>query len=102
MFEDPRFKDLKRRLLRFVVPASVAFMVWYLSYVLLSAYARDFMSTVLFGNVNIALILGLGQFASTFLIAVAYSSYTRKHVDPQAIELFDELSDEERKEEARA
>ncbi|QSB06141.1 DUF485 domain-containing protein [Natronoglycomyces albus] len=94
MFTDPRFIDLKKRLLRFIVPVSFAFMAWYLLYVLLSAYARDFMSTVLFGSVNIALALGIAQFVTTFGIAVAYSTYTRRHVDPEASALCDELNEE--------
>lgn len=84
MHDDPRFLDLKRRLFRFVVPFTVGFLVWYFLYVLLSAYARDFMGTVLFGNVNLALVLGLGQFVSTFGIAWGYSRYAARRFDPSA------------------
>ena len=48
---------------------TVAFLLWYALYVLLSAYARDFMSTKVVGHINVALIFGLLQFVSTFLIA---------------------------------
>ena len=65
----PEFDALRRALRRFVFPVSAAFLVWYALYVLLSAYARDFMSTKVVGHVNIALIFGLLQFVSTFLIA---------------------------------
>lgn len=91
MHDDPRFVDLKRRLFRFIVPAAIAFLAWYLLYVLLSAYARDFMGTVVFGNINVALIFGLLQFVSTFGIAWAYSRYTAREYDPQATVLHDEL-----------
>ena len=89
MHDDPRFVELKRRLFRFIVPATIAFLAWYLLYVLLSAYARDFMGTVVFGNINVALLLGLGQFVSTFGIAWGYSRYTARRFDPQAEELHD-------------
>jgi uncharacterized membrane protein (DUF485 family) len=89
--DDSRFVELKRRLFRFIVPATFAFLAWYLLYVLLSAYARDFMGTVVFGNVNVALLLGLGQFVSTFAIAWGYSRYASRHYDPQAIELHDAI-----------
>jgi uncharacterized membrane protein (DUF485 family) len=59
--------------------------------VLLSAYARDFMGTVLFVTINVALIFGQLQFASTFGIAWAYSRYTSREYDPQATELHDEI-----------
>ncbi len=84
MHDDPRFADLKRRLFRFIVPATAGFLAWYFLYVLLSAYARDFMGTELFGNVNVALVLGLGQFVSTFGIAWAYSRYAARRFDPPA------------------
>lgn len=91
MHGDPRFTELKRRLYRFVFPVSLAFMAWYLLYVLMSAFGRDFMGVVLFGNVNVALVFGVLQFVSTFGIAILYTNYARRRLDDQAIELRDEL-----------
>ena len=78
------FQGLRRTLRRFVFPATVGFLAWYLLYVLLSAYARDFMDNRLFGNINVAYVLGLLQFVSTFVIAFFYSRYAEKHFDPTA------------------
>ena len=78
------FQGLKRTLRRFVFPATALFLGWYLLYVLLTAYARDFMSTKLLGEINIAYVLGLMQFVSTFVIAFVYSRYAEKHFDPTA------------------
>ena len=78
------FQHLKRTLRRFVFPATAVFLGWYLLYVLLTAYARDFMSTKLLGEINIAYVLGLLQFISTFVIAYIYSRYAEKHFDPTA------------------
>ncbi len=36
------------------------------------------------GNVNVALVFGLLQFASTFLIAILYGRYMNKNADPLA------------------
>jgi len=91
LHDDPRFIDLKRRIFKFIVPATIAFLAWYLLYVLLSAYARDFMGTVLFGHINVALVLGLGQFLSTFGIAWGYSRYASRNFDPQAEALHDAI-----------
>ena len=41
----PEFARLRRALRRFVFPVTVAFLVWYSLYVLLAAFARDFMNT---------------------------------------------------------
>ncbi|MCW2680633.1 MAG: rane protein-like protein [Frankiales bacterium] len=78
------FQGLKRTLRRFVFPATVVFLSWYVLYILLTIYARDFMSTEVFGNINIAYLFGLSQFVSTFLIAYVYAKYADKHVDPTA------------------
>jgi uncharacterized membrane protein (DUF485 family) len=85
--ESPEFKELRKRFRAFVFPATVAFMAWYLLYVVMSNWAHDFMSTKVFGNVNVALIFGLLQFASTFLIAILYGRYMNQKVDPLAREL---------------
>nr|WP_202917953.1 DUF485 domain-containing protein [Streptomyces taklimakanensis] len=92
MHGDPRFENLKRSLMAFVLPMSIAFLAWYLLYVLMSAYARGVMSTVLFGDVNVALVFGLLQFASTFGIAILYSRYAGRKVDPLADDLRAELT----------
>ncbi|MFE6386062.1 DUF485 domain-containing protein [Nocardiopsis dassonvillei] len=91
MHSDPRFLHLKKSLYRFIFPMSVAFMVWYLLYVLMSAFARDIMSTQLFGNVNVALVFGVLQFVTTFGIAILYSSYSRKRLDTAAAEVREAL-----------
>ncbi|KIR64322.1 MULTISPECIES: DUF485 domain-containing protein [Micromonospora] len=79
------FAGLRRALRGFIFPMTVAFFLWYALYVILSAYARDFMGTRLFGsNINVALIFGLLQFVSTFLIAWLYSRFADRKIDPIA------------------
>ena len=82
--QSPEFDNLRRSLRRFVFPMTAAFLLWYALYVILSAYARDFMHTKVVGHVNVALIFGLLQFVSTFLIAWAYARYADKRIDPLA------------------
>lgn len=78
------FAGLRKALRGFVFPMTAAFFLWYALYVLLSAYARGFMGTRVIGNINIALIFGLLQFVSTFLIAWLYSRYADRKLDPPA------------------
>ncbi|MEV4480212.1 DUF485 domain-containing protein [Micromonospora coxensis] len=79
------FAGLRRALRGFVFPMTVAFFLWYALYVILSAYARGFMGTKLFGsNINVALVFGLLQFVSTFLIAWLYSRHADRKLDPIA------------------
>jgi uncharacterized membrane protein (DUF485 family) len=87
------FAGLRRALRGFVFPMTAAFFLWYALYVLLSAYARDFMSTKIVGNINVALVFGLLQFVSTFVIAWLYSRYADRRLDPIAERIRNRLND---------
>lgn len=78
------FAELRRRLRVFVFPMTALFLAWYLLYVLLADYASGFMSTKLFGNINVGLVVGLLQFVSTFLITWGYVRYANRKLDPMA------------------
>ncbi|MFD8985903.1 DUF485 domain-containing protein [Streptomyces sp. NPDC059564] len=82
--QSPEFAELRSSYRSFAFPLTVAFIAWYLLYVLLSSYAGGFMGTKLFGNINVALVLGLAQFATTFLIAWLYSRHAASKLDPKA------------------
>ena len=84
LHDSPDFDDLRRRYRRFAIPWTVAFLSWYLLYVIMSNWAHDFMSIKLFGNITVALVFGLLQFASTFFIAWLYARYMNRNVDPLA------------------
>ena len=78
------FHQLRKRYRAFVLPYTVAFLVWYLLFVLMSNWAGGFMDTKIVGNINIALVFGLLQFVSTFAIAVIYSRHAARRLDPLA------------------
>jgi uncharacterized membrane protein (DUF485 family) len=63
------------------------FLVWYLTFVLLAAYAPGFMAHRVTGSVTVGLLLGLSQFASTVAIMLWYARFTRKKIDPKIAEL---------------
>lgn len=75
------FQALKKSYRRFAFPLTIGFLVWYFTYVILTAFARDFIAIKLFGNVNLALMLGLLQFASTFLIMWLYERHSSRKLD---------------------
>ena len=85
------FTELRRRFRLFAFPMTAAFLAWYLLYVLLSAFGRGFMDTKVVGHLNVAFFFGLLQFVSTFVIALAYSRFADRRIDPVATELHDEL-----------
>jgi len=90
-----QFKELRKRHRSFVFPLSIAFLLWYFAYVLLADYAVEFMSTKVWGNINIGLILGLLQFVSTFAITGWYVSYANRKLDPIAAEIRQEIEGHE-------
>ncbi|MFD7029098.1 DUF485 domain-containing protein [Streptomyces sp. NPDC059917] len=82
--QSAEFAALRRSHHSFAFPLTIAFVTWYLLFVFLSNYAGGFMGTKLFGNINVALVFGLAQFLSTFLIAWFYSRHASTKLDPQA------------------
>ncbi|MER5548216.1 DUF485 domain-containing protein [Streptomyces sp. NPDC002589] len=78
------FGELRRAHRSFAFPLTIAFISWYLLFVLLSNYADGFMGTKVAGNINVALVLGLAQFLTTFLIAWWYARHAAARLDPKA------------------
>ena len=68
----PEFAELRARLRRFVFPMTAFFLVWYATYVVLGAFAHDFMATKVWGNVNVAYVFALSQFFMAWIIAALY------------------------------
>ncbi|MEV0025515.1 DUF485 domain-containing protein [Streptomyces atroolivaceus] len=83
----PAFREVRRRYRRFVVPAAAAFLLWYLAYVVAATTAHDLMARPVAGALNVAMLAGLGQFLTTFLLTWAYARHARLHRDRAALEL---------------
>ena len=78
------FGELRSTFRKFVFPATAFFLAWYFLYVLCAAFATDFMSYKLVGNINVGLVFGLLQFVSTFAITMMYARWADKQFDPTA------------------
>jgi len=90
----PEFAELRARLRRFVFPMTAFFLVWYGIYVVLGAFAHDFMTTQVWGNVNVGLLIGLGQFLTTFVITGLYVRFANRELDPRATAIRERLEAE--------
>lgn len=90
----PEFQELRNRLRRFVFPMTAVFLLWYFVYVLLGAFAHDFMATKVWGDINIGILIGLGQFVTTFLITFIYVRFANRELDPRAEAIRNELEGE--------
>jgi uncharacterized membrane protein (DUF485 family) len=90
----PEFQELRSRLRRFVFPMSALFLLWYSLYVVLGAFAHDFMAIKVWGEINLGIIIGLGQFVSTFVITAIYVRFANRELDPRAEAIRDKLEGE--------
>lgn len=90
----PEFQQLRKNFRGFAFPMTIAFLVWYFLFVLLSTYATDLMSRPFIGNVNIGIFIGLLQFLTTFLLTWLYIRHANKNLDPLAGQIRSRLEDE--------
>ncbi|MGW2300823.1 DUF485 domain-containing protein [Streptomyces sp. NPDC001809] len=83
----PAFQEVRSRYRRFVFPAALAFLLWYLAYVVAATAAPGLMARPVAGAVNVAMVAGLGQFLTTFLLTWAYARHARLRRDRAALDL---------------
>jgi uncharacterized membrane protein (DUF485 family) len=91
--ESPEFQDLRRRYRGWVLPVAAGSLIWYFAYVFLVAFAHDFMSQKVFGNINVGLILGLLQFVTTFGVTAVYIRHAGKVFDPASKRIREEMEE---------
>ena len=68
----PEFRSMLRAKLRFIVPATLFFLVYYFALPVLVGYAPGLMSRKVLGVVNIAYLFALSQFFMAWIIAALY------------------------------
>ncbi len=66
------FKKLLARKRKFIIPATVFFVIYYFSLPLLVGYAPNLMARKVLGVVNIAYLFALSQFFMAWIIAALY------------------------------
>ena len=78
----PEFRELVRRKRRFVVPATVFFLSWYLGFIVLAGYAEDFMGTEIYKGFTIGYALALTQFVMVWTLGWLYLRKADTEFDP--------------------
>lgn len=92
------FQRLRRTHRSFTLPLTLSFLAWFFVFVLLGAFARDFMAIRLFGTINVGLVLGLLQFVTTFGITAWYLHWANATYDPEATAIRADLEELAREE----
>ena len=97
--QSEEFKDLIAAKARFVVPATIFFVVYYFALPVLVGYAPKFMSTPVIGVVNLAYLFALSQFFVAWFIAWRYVRAAERF-DRMAKRILDRLASSEPEERA--
>jgi uncharacterized membrane protein (DUF485 family) len=80
----PEFRELVSRRRRFVVPATIFFLAWYLGFVLLAGYAPDFMGSSIYEGFTVGYALALTQFLMVWGLGLLYLRKADRVFDPLA------------------
>jgi uncharacterized membrane protein (DUF485 family) len=78
----PEFRELVSRRRRFVVPATIFFLAWYLGFILLAGYAPDFMGESIYQGFTVGYALALTQFVMVWGLAAWYLRKADREFDP--------------------
>ena len=81
------FQEVRESYRRFVFPVVAGFLGWYLLYVVAAVSAPGLMARRVTGELNVAMVAGLAQFASTFLLTWGYARHARLRRDRAALDL---------------
>jgi len=80
----PEFQELVHKRRSFVIPGTIFFLSWYLGFILLCAYAEDFMAESVYQGLTVGYCLALTQFAMVFILGIWYLRKADKEFDPLA------------------
>ena len=89
--KDPEMVELEHRHRRFVWPATVFFLVYYMALNILAGTSPDLMGKKLVGEFTFGYLFALSQFVMAFVVAWVYSRWAASRIDPLATDLRDKL-----------
>jgi uncharacterized membrane protein (DUF485 family) len=82
--ESPDFQRLVAERRRFVLPALAVFVALFGGFLILTAYARDFMAKQPIGSFSWAYLFALGLIVMTWTIVWLYLRWSERHLAPLA------------------
>jgi uncharacterized membrane protein (DUF485 family) len=82
--QSPEFKELITARRRFVLPATIFFLSWYLGFILLAGYAPDFMARSVYQGLTVGYCLALTQFVMVGALGLMYLRRSERVYDPLA------------------
>src|SRR4029453_4103630 len=85
----PEFQELVRRRRSFVLPATIFFLTYYMGFILLAGYAKDFMAESVYEGLPVGYCLALTQFVMVFVLGIMYLRKADREYDPLAERVVD-------------
>jgi uncharacterized membrane protein (DUF485 family) len=82
--QSPEFRELIAARRRFVLPATIFFLAWYLGFILLAGYAPDFMARSVYQGLTVGYCLALTQFVVVGALGIMYLRRAERVYDPLA------------------
>jgi uncharacterized membrane protein (DUF485 family) len=70
--KNPEFEQLMAAKARFIVPATIFFILYFFALPTLVGYAPELMNKPVIGPVNVAYLFALSQFAMTWIVGFLY------------------------------
>ena len=80
----PEFRELIAKRRKFVLPATIFFLAWYIGFILLAGYAPDFMAERVYEGLTVGYCLALTQFVMVAALGLMYLRRAEKVYDPLA------------------
>jgi uncharacterized membrane protein (DUF485 family) len=96
--KDPEMVELERRHTRFVWPATIFFLIYYMALNVLAGTSPDLMGKKLFGEFTFGYLFALSQFVMAFVVAWVYARWAARRMDPLSADLREKLHRQEIKE----
>ena len=85
----PEFQELVSKRKSFVVPGTIFFLVWYMGFILLVAYAEEFMAEHVIEGLTVGYCLALTQFVMVLVLGLMYLNKSTNVFDPLRQKILD-------------
>ena len=76
------FRELVNRRRRFVIPATIFFLAYYMAFIIVAGYAPDFMGESVYQGLTVGYCYALTQFLMVFVLGIWYLRKAEKEFDP--------------------
>jgi len=78
------FRELVKKRRSFVVPATIFFFTYYMTFIIVAGYAPEFMGKSVYQGLTVGYCYALTQFLMVFVLGLWYLRKAEKEFDPLA------------------